>query len=528
ELGQIEQEQQRAQKEKESAEQDWNRKQARQQHLQEKRDALQKEVEAYDQVIRQKTLEINVLSQQERQLLSLKKRMSEDIQKAEQNIKKKESEQSEHRTRQTEMKKEQIYIDDRIRALQLSIDEERKRLRKYQQSKNEKQTALSVIGERYASAEQNQKNISHSMERLKKRRAELTTEIQRLQDRLLELSTEVEVALKRKRFIDVECQNLREHVREQESRYEEKQLQQKELDAASSALYTAREKANQEYSRTEDALERNQAERDRLKNKAKEEHEIDMVSILEQCERNRLLTLEPRDTEEGNPFVLSFSQLSDSQRQLAWEKDLKRTDKTLAGMSNVNLAAIEQREKLSHEYAVMEKQRADVAASVATLTQFITELDQRCIQRFDTTFERVNKNFEELYPRLVGGGQAYLTLEHPEDLLHTGVRIFAQPPGKKLQVLNLLSGGEKAMVAIALLFSLFREKPSPFCLLDEVDAPLDEGNGVRFNMMLQEMATRSQFIVITHNKKTMEAMDILYGVSMPKPGVSQLGTARLE
>ncbi|MEC7987703.1 MAG: AAA family ATPase, partial [Myxococcota bacterium] len=180
ELGQIEQEQQRAQKEKESAEQDWNRKQARQQHLQDKRDALQKEVETYDQVIRQKTLEINVLSQQERQLLSLKKRMSEDIQKAEQNIKKKESEQSEHRTRQTQMKKEQIYIDDRIRALQLSIDEERKRLRKYQQSKNEKQTALSVIGERHASAEQNQKNISHSMERLKKRRAELTTEIQRL------------------------------------------------------------------------------------------------------------------------------------------------------------------------------------------------------------------------------------------------------------------------------------------------------------------------------------------------------------
>ena len=108
------------------------------------------------------------------------------------------------------------------------------------------------------------------------------------------------------------------------------------------------------------------------------------------------------------------------------------------------------------------------------------------------------------------------------------VHIYACPPGKRMQQLSLLSGGEKAMVAISLLFSLFKEKPSPFCLLDEVDAPLDEGNGARFNMMLKEMSLTSQFIVITHNKKTMEAMDTLYGVSMPKPGISQVGTVRLR
>ena len=116
----------------------------------------------------------------------------------------------------------------------------------------------------------------------------------------------------------------------------------------------------------------------------------------------------------------------------------------------------------------------------------------------------------------------------PHQLLETGVGIFAQPPGKKLQLLSLLSGGEKALVAIALLFSLFKVRPSPFCLLDEVDAPLDEGNGSRFNSILLEMAQYAQFILVTHNKKTMEVARVLYGISMPEPGVSNLVSVQID
>ena len=119
-------------------------------------------------------------------------------------------------------------------------------------------------------------------------------------------------------------------------------------------------------------------------------------------------------------------------------------------------------------------------------------------------------------------------MTNEDDLLQTGVEMYVQPPGKKVQNLSLLSGGEKAMAAIALIFALFRVKPSPFCLLDEVDAPLDEGNGERFNQMLKEMSQRSQFIIITHNKKTMECADVLYGVSMPEPGISRLVTVKLD
>jgi len=127
----------------------------------------------------------------------------------------------------------------------------------------------------------------------------------------------------------------------------------------------------------------------------------------------------------------------------------------------------------------------------------------------------------------VGGGAARLSLTDEEDLLETGVDIFVQPPGKRLQNLSLLSGGEKAMTAIALILSLFKVKPSPFCVLDEVDAPLDEANGSRFNEALREMAQHSQFIVVTHNRKTMECAATLYGITMPQPGCSRLVSVQL-
>ena len=158
----------------------------------------------------------------------------------------------------------------------------------------------------------------------------------------------------------------------------------------------------------------------------------------------------------------------------------------------------------------------------------IGQLNRTCRERFRETFDLVAEHFIELYPRLVGGGSGRLALTNEDDLLLTGVEMFVQPPGKKVQSLSLLSGGEKAMAAIALIFSLFRVKPSPFCLLDEVDAPLDEGNGERFNQVLKEMSKRSQFIIITHNKKTMECADVLYGVSMPEPGTSRLVTVKLD
>ena len=211
-----------------------------------------------------------------------------------------------------------------------------------------------------------------------------------------------------------------------------------------------------------------------------------------------------------------------------WRVELQSGREALARLGEVNLVAMVEYEEVAEKFNELDGQRADLEESVAAIRKTIARLNRISRERFRDTFDRVDACFQEIYPRLVGGGRARLELTDEEDILEAGVGISVQPPGKRLQSLTLLSGGETAMVAIALIFSLFRVKPSPFCLLDEVDAPLDEGNGARFNQMLGEMSELSQFIIVTHNKKTMEAADTLYGVTMDTPGVSRLVTVQLD
>ena len=174
------------------------------------------------------------------------------------------------------------------------------------------------------------------------------------------------------------------------------------------------------------------------------------------------------------------------------------------------------------------QQEMDLEKSLEDLKKAIQKINRVSRERFLQTFDLVNQKFQEVFPKLFKGGRARLMLVDEQNLLETGVEIFAQPPGKKLQAISLLSGGERALTAVALIFSIFLIKPSPFCILDEVDAPLDDANIDRFNDMVREMTTQSQFIVITHNKRTMERADGLYGVTMQEPGVSKLVSVRLN
>ena len=191
-------------------------------------------------------------------------------------------------------------------------------------------------------------------------------------------------------------------------------------------------------------------------------------------------------------------------------------------MGEVNLAAIGEFEELTERSRFMTGQREDLERSMALLQQTITKLNRICRHRFKQSFEEINREFQTVFPRLFDGGKASLTLTDENDYLETGVDIVAQPPGKKLQSISLLSGGEKALTAVSLLFAIFLTKPSPFCFLDEVDAPLDDVNLERFIDIVKEMTGLSQFMIITHNKRTMLAADVLYGVTMEDPGVSKL------
>jgi hypothetical protein len=147
---------------------------------------------------------------------------------------------------------------------------------------------------------------------------------------------------------------------------------------------------------------------------------------------------------------------------------------------------------------------------------------------FKTTYDSINARFKALFPKMFRGGAAELRLTNPDDMLETGIEILAQPPGKKLGNIELMSGGEKALTAVSLIFAIFQHKPSPFCILDEVDAPLDEANVTRYNEAIRSMTDNSQFILITHIKRTMQSVDVLYGVTMQEPGVSKLVSVRVN
>ncbi len=207
--------------------------------------------------------------------------------------------------------------------------------------------------------------------------------------------------------------------------------------------------------------------------------------------------------------------------EAAWIERLETIGNKLRRLEPVNLAAIDEHREQSERKAYLDSQLEDLETALNELEGAIRKLDRETRARFKETFDRVNQGLQELFPRLFGGGHAYLELAG-EDLLDTGVTIMARPPGKRVTSISLLSGGEKALTAVALVFSIFRLNPAPFCLLDEVDAPLDEANVERFSAMVREMSEHVQFVIVTHNKATMEATTQLCGVTMREAGVSRI------
>ncbi|GAM12559.1 chromosome segregation protein SMC [Mesobacillus selenatarsenatis] len=260
---------------------------------------------------------------------------------------------------------------------------------------------------------------------------------------------------------------------------------------------------------------------------------INEVLKDEEVKLNRLdVELDNKLAHLREEYLLSF-EAAKEQYPLSIPADEARRRVKLIKMAieelgTVNLGAIEEYERVSERYEFLLEQRNDLQEAKDTLFLVIEEMDHEMKKRFEHTFTAIRSHFESVFQALFGGGRADLRLTQPEDLLNTGVEIVAQPPGKKLQNLGLLSGGERALTAIALLFSILKVRPVPFCILDEVEAALDEANVYRFAQYLKKYRDETQFIVITHRKGTMEEADVLYGVTMQESGVSKLVSVRLE
>ena len=243
--------------------------------------------------------------------------------------------------------------------------------------------------------------------------------------------------------------------------------------------------------------------------------------------RVRRQTLEEQIAESGFDLPQLLQEMPEGAEVADWQTEADRLAAHIQRLGAINLAAIEEFAEQSERKAYLDSQHADLTEALTTLENAIRKIDRETKERFQETFDKVNTGLQAMFPRLFGGGHAYLELTG-EDILETGVTVMARPPGKRNSTIHLLSGGEKALTAVALVFSIFELNPAPFCILDEVDAPLDDTNVGRFSRLLQDMSERVQFIYITHNKGTMEIAEQLVGVTMHEPGVSRLVSVDID
>jgi chromosome segregation protein len=440
------------------------------------------------------------------------------------------------------LERDQQFADERLTAAQRRLLEAREAVEDLSRRKAERGATHAALMERAAALEADVHRLDASMADLHTRTAVLGSEADQIRGRLAELRAAIAEGESR---LDSEVHML-------EARHQD-------VRAADSAVGTLREEAERHEVILKEArtvLEADRAQVAEL-DVARATAEADLVHLSEACQESVQATLDEvvtnverleqdgmatpegevtclDDGDEGIEETLEADAAADhavqsaERRTLSAEEAIAQLRGKIDRLGPVNMMAIEQFDELEARHSFLSGQRRDLVESIDQTTTAIKRIDETTRRRFAEAFAAINHNFQHTFGTLFGGGRAGLALLDESDPLESGIEIIAQPPGKRLQSVQLLSGGEKALTAIALMFALFQFKPSPFCLLDEIDAPLDDANIGRFVDMLRSMQQHTQFILITHNRKTMEIADRLYGVTMEEPGVSKLISVQLN
>jgi chromosome segregation protein len=263
-----------------------------------------------------------------------------------------------------------------------------------------------------------------------------------------------------------------------------------------------------------------------LRERIQQKYHVKLDDVRSEC-----ITITYADEGAAKVHVMTPDEMAASGAATDWTvvaQQVEALQQRLDEMGPVNLVAIEEYEETEQRFQFLSKQHDDLVAAKAQLLEVINRINVQTKEMFRETFERIRDNFRVMFTEVFGGGKADLVLMDENDLLESGIDIVARPPGKQLQTISLLSGGEQTMTAVSLLFSIYQVKPSPFCVLDELDAPLDESNINRFIRVLQRFLAHSQFIIITHNKRTIGMADVLYGVTMQEQGVSRIVSVRFH
>jgi len=381
----------------------------------------------------------------------------------------------------------------------------RQQIAAHQEEISARRAEMAALAERRASAESlaarlagDQRELREREASLREQQAALAREQQQFESQTVEQQRQAEA---------LRAEKARLETRKTELEGEWEQARVRAL-AVDDALRTARQKLGdlrEERGRHEVERARNDADRDHLR---------------ETCLAE--LNAHPEDLIAEEPVLLGGDAL------VAAETNYREMKARIEAMGPVNMMALEEYNECEQRHSFLARERDDLLQSIADTQQAIGELDQVSRQRFEEAFAAINANFAEAFRTLFGGGTGEMRLTEPDSSGDAGIDIAAQPPGKRLQNVLLLSGGEKALTALALLIAIFRYQPSPFCILDEVDAPLDEANIGRFAQMVTQMSAQTQFIIVTHNRRTLEISPVLYGVTMQEPGVSKLVSVRWD
>lgn len=443
-----------------------------------------------------------------------------------------------------EMEHEEKLLNERLREFdrdetmyQREIDELEQRIHQLtDQEKELVNTAKNVENEIYH-IEQRIKEQQISKQSIQNELTELKIEIAKDEERFVNQREKVNRLLTEKRELIAQLNDLNDQYQFLTNEMSDNQINEKTIEEMIGKNRKKKEETIQQIStaRKERTKIEEQLQIEENKQREKEYRLNYLVNELHQNEVivNRLdVKLDKMLEQLQSDYELSFEAAKQSyplQMDVEEAKAKVRMLKTaIEKLGIVNLGAIEEYERIHERYSFLIEQQKDLIEAKETLHQIIAEMDQEMVRRFKESFEQIRHHFQIVYKKLFGGGFADLVLTEPDQLLTTGVEIVASPPGKKLQNLALLSGGERALTAIALLFAILNVRPVPFCVLDEVEAALDEANVHRFASYLKEFSDKTQFIVITHRKGTMEEADVLYGVTMQESGVSKLVSVRLE
>ncbi|WP_414827604.1 chromosome segregation protein SMC [Alteromonas sp. H39] len=470
-------------------------------HQQEQYDAQSAQVETAKQELEQARSQsqqiqhqLEVVDMQLQQNASRAQKLSEDLFKQEQLL---ESEEQQLEA-----------LSEKLEELETSILDHETHIQDVQQTRERLEEALSAARTLTETLTQDSHTFALKLQQSESQLEMYAQQVVRNNSQLLDYQARLNALTEEKEKLSqpietqqAQLQGLLEEKAEKEDKRRELQLSLDDVEQLLKEAEQGQQGLTQQIQQRQSAIESIRLEI--------EGYRVRATSVLEQLQ------------ETGQALKPILASLPEDADEQVWQAELEKTTAAVSRLGAVNLAAVEEYETQSQRKSHLDSQHDDLVEALETLQSAIRKIDKETRTRFSNTFEQVNEDLKQLFPKVFGGGSAYLALTD-DDLLETGVTIMARPPGKKNSTIHLLSGGEKALTALSLVFAIFRLNPAPFCLLDEVDAPLDDANVGRFCNLVSEMSQTVQFIYITHNKIAMEMASHLTGVTMAEPGVSRM------